>query len=340
MSPPMIESLLETLAAGRDLTFEDMRAVTVGIMQGGCTDEQIARLLTLLAAKGETVDEVAGAAAAMRDEMTPIRTTRTGVLDTCGTGGDGSGTFNISTAAALVVAAAGVPVAKHGNRGITSRSGSADALAALGVNVAADVPTVEACLEELGICFCFAPLLHQSMKQVAPIRRQLGIPTIFNLLGPLANPARADYQLLGVGKARLRPLLAAALARLGVRRASVVSGDDGLDEVTLSAPTAVTNVVDGSLNELRWTPEDFGLCSASLDGLRVTGPDESAAMIRQVLSGAAGAARDVVVLNAAAGLWTAGRSDSLRQAAEMAAAAIDSGAAARLLAQLAKATQR
>jgi anthranilate phosphoribosyltransferase len=336
----MIESLLETLAEGRDLTFDDLRAVTNRIMQGGCSDEQIARLLTLLAAKGETVDEVAGAAAAMREQMTPIRTSRTGVLDTCGTGGDGSGTFNISTAAALVVAAAGVPVAKHGNRGITSRSGSADALAALGVNVAADVPTVEACLEELGICFCFAPLLHQSMKQVAPIRRQLGIPTIFNLLGPLANPARAEYQLLGVGKARLRPLLAAALARLGVRRAVVVCGDDGLDEVTLSGPTAVTDVVGGSLRELRWTPDDFGLRPAPLDALRVAGPDESAAMIRQVLSGAAGAARDVVVLNAAAGLWTVGRSDSPRQAAELAAAAIDSGAAARLLAQLAKATQR
>ncbi|HEY1785644.1 MAG TPA: anthranilate phosphoribosyltransferase, partial [Pirellulales bacterium] len=330
----MIEPLLETLAEGRDLTFDDLRAAINRIMQGGCSDEQIARLLTLLAAKGETVDEVAGAAAAMREQMTPIRTSRTGVLDTCGTGGDGSGMFNISTAAALVVAAAGVPVAKHGNRGITSRSGSADALAALGVNVMADVPTVEACLDELGICFCFAPLLHQSMKQVAPIRRQLGIQTIFNLLGPLANPARAEYQLLGVGKARLRPLLAAALARLGVRRAVVVRGDDGLGEVTLSGPTAVTNVVDGRLDELRWTPDDFGLCPAPVDSLRVASPDESAAMIRQVLSGAAGPARDMVVLNAAAGLWTVGRSDSPREAAKTAAEAIDSGAAARLLAQL------
>jgi anthranilate phosphoribosyltransferase len=336
----MIEPLLETLAEGRDLTFDDLRAAINRIMQGGCSDEQIARLLTLLAAKGETVDEVAGAAAAMREQMTPIRTSRTGVLDTCGTGGDGSGMFNISTAAALVVAAAGVPVAKHGNRGITSRSGSADALAALGVNVMADVPTVEACLDELGICFCFAPLLHQSMKQVAPIRRQLGIQTIFNLLGPLANPARAEYQLLGVGKARLRPLLAAALARLGVRRAVVVRGDDGLGEVTLSGPTAVTNVVDGRLDELRWTPDDFGLCPAPVDSLRVASPDESAAMIRQVLSGAAGPARDMVVLNAAAGLWTVGRSDSPREAAKTAAEAIDSGAAARLLAQLVKATQR
>ena len=336
----MIESLLETLTEGRDLTFDDMCAAINRIMQGGCSDEQIASLLTLLAAKGETVDEVAGAAAAMREQMTPIRTTRTGLLDTCGTGGDGSGMFNISTAAALVVAAAGVPVAKHGNRGITSRSGSADALAALGVNVMADVPTVEACLEELGICFCFAPLLHQLMKQVAPIRRQLGIQTIFNLLGPLANPAGAEYQLLGTGKARLRPLLAAALARLGVRRAVVVRGDDGLGEVTLTGPTAVTNVVDGQLHDLRWTPDDFGLRASPVDALRVASPSESAAMIRQVLSGAAGPARDVVVLNAAAGLWTAGKSESPRTAAETAAAAIDTGAAKRLLAQLVKATQQ
>ncbi|HTU23987.1 MAG TPA: anthranilate phosphoribosyltransferase [Pirellulales bacterium] len=336
----MIESLLESLAKGRDLSFDETRGVIVRIMQGGCSDEQIARLLTSLASKGETVDEVAGAAAALRDQMTPIRTTRSGVLDTCGTGGDGSGTFNISTAAALVVAAAGVPVAKHGNRGITSRSGSADALAALGVNVAADVPTVEACLDELGICFCFAPLLHQSVKQVGPIRRRLGFPTIFNLLGPLANPARAEYQLLGVGKARLRPLLAAALAKLGVRRGIVVCGEDGLDEVTLAGATDVTDVAADSSRELRWTPDDFGLRPSPLDALRVSGPEESAAMIRQVLAGTAGPARDVVVLNAAAGLWTAGRSADLGEAAKLAAGAIDSGAAAGLLAQLATATQR
>ena len=215
---------------------------------------------------------------------------------------------------------------------MTSRSGSADVLAALGVNVDADVPTVEACLDELGICFCFAPLLHQSMKQVAPIRRQLGFRTIFNLLGPLANPAGAEYQLLGVGQARLRPLLAAALARLGVRRAVVVSGEDGLGEVTLAGADR------GDRRRRRFAQR------AALDARRFwsrsvhrsmrcacSGPDESAAMIRQVLAGEAGAARDVVVLNAAAGLWTAGHSESPRQAAELAAAAIDSGAAAGCL---------
>ena len=212
---------------------EQMAAAMGQIMDGACDAEQIARLLAALHRKGETVAEVAGAAAAMRQRMTPIRSARRDLIDTCGTGGDGSKTFNISTAAALVTAAAGVPVAKHGNRGITSRSGSADVLAALGVNIEADVACVEACLDELGICFCFAPLLHAAMKHVAPIRKQLGTPTIFNILGPLVNPASAPFQLLGVGRAELQPLLAEALLRLGVGRVLVVHGSDGLDEVTL-----------------------------------------------------------------------------------------------------------
>ena len=332
--------MLDQLAAGQDLSFDEMRAAIGLVMRGLARDDQIARLLTLLATKGETVDEVAGAAAAMRDQMTPIRTSRSGLLDTCGTGGVGSVTFNISTTAALVVAAAGVPVAKHGNRAVTSRSGSADVLAALGVNVAAELPVVEACLDELGICFCFAPLVHPAMKQVAPIRRQLGIRTIFNLLGPLTNPAGAEYQLLGVGRGPLRPLLAAALNRLGARRAVVVSGEDGLGEVTLSGPTAVTEVAAGVLGERRWTPEDFGLPTSSLAALCVSGPEESAGLVRQVLAGAAGPARDIVLVNAAAALWTVGRDDSLRGAVRLAAEAIDSGAAAKLLAELVRATHR
>ena len=233
----MIEPLIQRVEAGQSLSMDEMDGAMSLIMQGGCGEEQTVRLLLALRAKGETVAEVAGAAAAMRRLMTPIRTRRTGVLDTCGTGGDGSGTFNISTAAALVTAAAGVPVAKHGNRGITSRSGSADALAALGVNVDADVACVEECLDELGICFCYAPLLHGAMRHVAAIRKQLAVPTIFNLLGPLANPARATRQLLGVSKPQLQPLLAEALAMLGTQRVLVVHGSDGLDEVTLSGTT-------------------------------------------------------------------------------------------------------
>ncbi len=335
----VIEATLGRLAAGQNLTFEEMSATIDVVMQGRCSDGEIAVLLTALRAKEETVAEVAGAAAALRAHMTPIRTRRAGVLDTCGTGGDGSGTFNISTAAALVTAAAGVPVAKHGNRAITSRSGSADVLAALGVNIEIGVERVERCLDELGICFCYAPLLHQSMRQVAPVRKQLGVPTIFNLLGPLSNPAGAEFQLLGVGKAHLRPLLAEALALLGVRRALVVHGEDGLDEVTLSGVTEVTEVAAGTTREFCWTPEDFGLRRAGLDALTVAGPAESAAAIREILGGRPGPGRDIVVLNAAAALWLAGRAESAAEAARQAAAAIDSQAAARLLAGLAELTQ-
>jgi anthranilate phosphoribosyltransferase len=336
----VIQATLGRLAAGEDLSFDEMSVAIDLVMQGRCTDGEIALLLTSLRAKGETVAELAGAAAAMRKHMTPIRTDRTGVLDTCGTGGDGSGTFNISTAAALVTAAAGVPVAKHGNRGITSRSGSADVLAALGVNIEADVPQVERCLDRLGICFCFAPLLHQSMRQVAPVRKQLGVPTIFNLLGPLSNPARAEYQLLGVGKPHLRPLLAQALAMLKVKRSLVVCGEDGLDEVTLAGGTVVSEVGPAAAREFRWTPADFGLPVSTLESLRVSGPQESAVMIRDILTGKPGPARDIVVLNAAAALWTAGKTDEPSVAAGLAAAAIDSGGAGELLAQLAAESQR
>jgi anthranilate phosphoribosyltransferase len=334
----VIEETLGRIAAGEDLSMEDTSRAVEAIMLGLCSDAEIALLLSGLHLKGETVAEVAGAAAAMRRHMTPIRTSRRGVLDTCGTGGDGSATFNISTAAALVAAAAGVPVAKHGNRRATSTSGSAEALSALGVNIEADVALVESCLDELGICFCFAPLLHGAMKHVAGVRRQLGTPTIFNLLGPLSNPAGAPFQLLGVGRPELRPLVAEALALLGTERAVVVCGEDGLDEVTLTGITRVTEVRAGQLREFAWHPNDFDLEASGLQGLRVTDPEESAAMIRRVLAGDAGAPRDIVVLNAAAALWTAGKSASLAECARLASEAIDSGAARRLLAQLAEKT--
>jgi len=327
----VIDATLGRLAAGDDLTQEQMATAIGAIMEGRVPENKIALLLTALRAKGETVSEIAGAAQAMRDHMTPIRTTRRGVIDTCGTGGDGSGTFNISTAAALVTAAAGVPVAKHGNRSITSRTGSADVLAALGVNVDAPVSIVEKCINDLGICFCFAPLLHPSMKNVANVRRRLGGTTIFNLLGPLSNPAGAEFQVLGVGKPHLQPLLAQSLALLGVDRALVVSGEDGLDEVTLTGTTIALEVVGGKVREHRWIPADFGIDEAGLDDLVVNGPQESAAIIRDVLSGKPGPARDIVVLNSAAALWTARRHPSELECAEAASAAIDSGDAARLL---------
>jgi anthranilate phosphoribosyltransferase len=308
-------------------------------MDGVCDEDSIARLLTGLHQKGETVAEVAGAASAMRRHMTPIRSSRPNLIDTCGTGGDGSKTFNISTAAAIVTAAAGVPVAKHGNRGMTSRSGSADVLAALGVNVNADVARVEDCLETLGICFCFAPLLHASMKHVSAVRKRLGTPTIFNILGPLVNPASAPFQLLGVGRADLQPLLAEALLLLGIRRATVVHGADGLDEVTLGGATQVMEVLeDGHLCHFQWQPADFGLEPAERQTMLVSGPEESAAMIRGILEGQKGPPRDIVIMNVAAALWTVGQSSSLVECVQNARNAIDAGAAIDLLKRLAERT--
>lgn len=329
-----MHEVLERVNRGESLSMAEMAAAIDGMLQGTWPAEEIGRFLLALREKGETVDEIAGAAAALRRNMTPIRTRREGVIDTCGTGGDASGTFNISTAAAIVAAAAGVPVAKHGNRSITSKSGSADVLAALGVNIDAPVPVVERCLDEVGLCFCFAPQLHPAMKHVGPIRRSLGVPTIFNLLGPLCNPASAPFQLLGVGKAELRPRLAAALARLGATRAVVVCGSDGLDEVTLAGPTNVSLVEAGQVTELQWTPADFGVPSAELASLRIDGPEASAVMIRGVLGGGLGPARDIVVINAAAALWTAGRDSALQVCAAQAADALDSGRAAALLQRL------
>lgn len=330
----MIEQTIGRVSGGDDLSMDDMSKAIEAIMLGLCSDMEIALLLTALHLKGETVAEIAGAAAAMRRQMTPIRTHRKQLVDTCGTGGDGSRTFNISTAAALIAAAAGANVAKHGNRKVTSLCGSADVLALLGVNVEADVPAVEACLDELGICFCFAPLLHGAMKKVAKVRAQLETPTIFNLLGPLSNPAAAPFQLVGVGRQELRPVLAEALVLLGTERAIVVSGEDGLDEVTISGPTRVSEAAGGRVRDFVWRPADFGVEEASLDELRIETAEESAAAIRGVLANEPGPRRDVVVINAAAALWVAGKAATPSAAAELAAAAISSGAAADLLASL------
>lgn len=305
-------------------------------MRGEWAEAQIEQLLLGLRAKGETAEEIAGAASAMRRHMTPIRHSHSRLIDTCGTGGSGSDKFNISTAAALVIAAAGIPVAKHGNRAASSRSGSADVLAELGVNVQAAVPVVERCLQELGICFCFAPLMHGAMKHVMPVRKKLGVRTIFNLLGPLCNPASAPWQVVGVPRDELRPLIAGALHRLGTKRSAVIWGSDGVDEATLGGATLATEVAAGELREHRWQPEDAGLSRASLEGLRVDGPAASAAIIRRVLAGEKGAARDIVLLNAAAALWVAGEVADLRAGAELAAKTIDAGAPRELLSRLAK----
>lgn len=330
----MFRTLLGRIAAGEDLSRGDMESAVDSMLAGLATDAEIGLLLTGLQLKGETVDEVVGAGRSLRRHMTPIRSTRSGIVDTCGTGGDSSGTFNISTAAALVAAAAGVPVAKHGNRKASSRSGSADVLAELGVNIEADLPIVERCLDELGVCFCFAPLVHGAMKQVASVRRQLGAPTIFNLLGPLANPAGAEFQLIGVGRSDQRALLAAALAELGVGRAAVVHGEDGLDEVTLSGATDATLIERGQMREVRWTPDDFGLPRVDRGELLADGPVASAAILRRVLAGEPGGPRAITLANAATALWLAGAVDTLPEGVARAAAAIDDGVAQPLLERL------
>jgi anthranilate phosphoribosyltransferase len=327
--------LLEIVARGHALDEEQSAAVIGAIMQGELPDDAVARFLIDLRNNGETAAEIAGAARAMRANMRAILSPFTTFVDTCGTGGDGAKTFNISTAAAIVTAAAGIPVAKHGNRSISSRSGSADVLASLGVNISAELPVVERCLRELRIGFCFAPLFHPAMKRVAEVRKSLGVPTIFNLLGPLANPANAPHQVLGVGKPHLRPLLAEALQRLGTVRSVVVSGADGLDEVTLATATNVSLVEPTDVVELQWSPEAFGLTPAPLDSMLIDGPKQSADLIRRILNNEAGAPRDIVVLNSAAALWTAGHVTDPLAATHMAQEAIASGKALELLQKLA-----
>ncbi len=330
----MFQALLGRVCGGEDLSMDQMQSAMGQIMDGACSEGEIATLLTALAHKGETVAEIAGAAAAMRTHMTPVQSTRSGILDTCGTGGGGSKLFNVSTSAAIVAAAAGMPVAKHGNRSVTSRTGSADVLEILGVNIAASVSVVERCLNEVGLCFCFARTMHPAMRHVAAVRAKLGIRTIFNLLGPLSNPAGAAYQLLGTGTDELRRKLAEALLLLEIERAVLITGAGGLGEVSLSGATAVTIAEGGSLSELTWSPEDFGIAPQAMKSLEVEDAEQSAAIIRDVLDGKLGPARDMVVLNAAAALWTAGKGKSTASCARLAAEAIDSGAAKDVLHRL------
>lgn len=335
MASPLAPAL-RRLTLGESLSRDEAREAVAATVSGAVPEDQIAQLLVALAQKGETIDEIAGAAEALRAHMTPIRTSRPRVVDTCGTGGGGSQTFNVSTTAAIVAAAAGVAVAKHGNRSVTSRSGSADVLAELGVNIEATVAQVEACLDELGLCFCFAPLMHPSMRHVSAVRKRLGVRTIFNILGPLANPAGATRQVLGAGRPELRPLLAGALRMLGTERTFVVSGEDGLGDVTVSGATTVSEVTGDAIREFHWRPEDFGLERSGTTGLEVESPAHSAMVVRKALKGQPGAARDIVILNAAAAILAAERAPGEREAASLAAEAIDTGAAADLLARLAE----
>jgi anthranilate phosphoribosyltransferase len=334
LQPRWFAEVLTSLLEHRHLSEAVMDQVMDDLVCGRCGEAETAALLVALRMKGETAEEIAAAAAVLRRHMVRLETGRPDTLDTCGTGGDASSTFNVSTAAALVAAACGVPVVKHGNRAASSKSGSADVLAALGVRVDGDAAVARRCLDEAGLAFCFAPHFHPALRHLAPLRRRLQVRTLFNCLGPLGNPAGASYQLLGVGQARWLEPLAGALARLGTRRALLVCGRDGLDEVSLAAPTQVREVRGGRVSAWEWTPEDFGLAPCTLEEVRADGPEQSAAVIRGVLDGRDGPALRFVLANAAAALLAAERVATPPQGVAVALEAIDSGRARQVLERL------
>jgi anthranilate phosphoribosyltransferase len=328
--------LLAKLVDGRVLSSEEAHAFFAACLRGEPTPAQVAAAVTALRVRGETVEEIAAFATAMRDAALTLDHPYD-VIDTCGTGGDGQHTFNISTAAALVLAGAGLKVAKHGNRALSSKSGSSDVLAALGVNLAATPQQQRRSLDEAGIAFLFAPAYHGAMRHVGPVRAEIGFRTVFNLLGPLSNPAGARRQVMGVYDPRLLEPLAEVLGRLGAARAWTVHGQ-GLDELTTTGPTEVAEWKDGAVRRFTVTPADAGLPPARIEDLRGGDAEENAAALRALLDGAPGAYRDVVLLNAAAALIVGDRAADLRQGAELAAAVIDDGRAATALARLVEST--
>src|SRR5712692_2333300 len=332
----MFQKLIEKLTRHEDLTSEEASAAMAEVMAGGAAPAQIAGLLIGLAMKGERPAEIVGLALAMRGHAVPIAARYDRVFDTCGTGGDRSGTFNISSCAALVIAACGVRVAKHGNRSVSSLSGSADVFEALGVRVTASPAVVEQCLDQAKIGFFFAPTFHPSMRHAAPARRDLGVRTAFNLLGPLTNPAGATRQLVGVPRPELTELLARALMLLGTKRAWVVHGADGIDEMTTTGYTKISECRNGAVNTFYLHPADVGLPKAPAGSLQGGDAQENARIIEGILGGARGPARDVVLLNAGAALFVAGAAASVDEGILKASRAIDRGDAKRTLEQVAR----
>ena len=330
----MIAALLEKLQRHDALTTDEAARAMAAIMRGEVTPAQIAGLLMALRSKGERPEELVGLARAMREAAVPLPRPFTDVFDTCGTGGDNLGTVNVSSMAAVVVAACGVRVAKHGNRSVSSRSGSADVFEALGVNVTATPAVVARCLEDVGLAFLFAPTFHPSMRHAAPVRRELGVRTAFNLLGPLTNPAGTTRQLVGVPRPELTELVARALGLLGSVHVWVVHAADGLDELSTTGYTKVSECRNGLLRTFFVHPSAFGLAKASLDDLRGGDAADNAKVARALLAGEAGPVRDVVLLNAGAGLLVAGRVATVEHGVTMAAEAIDSGRASQVLARL------
>lgn len=335
-----IQDYLDRLVAGEDLDTSQAYHAFSAVMDGQANDVELAALLTAIRIKREAVSEIVGAARAMQERATPICMKTRGLLDTCGTGGDQLQTFNISTATAFVVAACGVPIAKHGNRGVSSVSGSPDVLEQLGVNNTLSPEAVARCVDELGIGFCFAPLFHSAMKHAAPVRKQLRFRTIFNLLGPLTNPARAEFQLLGTGRVETAGRLARALAELGRKHAFVVCGADQLDEVSLWGTTTAFEVSGGQVAEHHWTAATFGLPECQVAELRIASPAESAAVLRAIFEGQNGPHRNIVLANAAAGLLAAQAASDPRDAVEQATRAINSGKVRDLVPRLAALTMK
>ncbi|HTN71817.1 MAG TPA: anthranilate phosphoribosyltransferase [Methylomirabilota bacterium] len=333
-----IREAIEKLVNRVDLSEAETIDVMNQIMTGDATPLQVASFLTALRMKGETVAEITGAARVMREKAHRVKVGTKTVLDTCGTGGDQKETFNISTTSAFVVAGAGVNVAKHGNRSVSSQSGSADVLAALGVKVDAPKQRVEACIEKIGIGFLFAPLLHEAMKYAVQPRRDIGIRTIFNLLGPLTNPAMASYQLIGLYSGELVPMIAHVLRNLGSARAMVVHGMEGLDEISLCGPTKVAELRDGQVKEYTLEPERLGLTPCRLEDLHGGSAEQSATIVRGVLQGNRGPARDVVLLNSGAALYVGGAAAAIQDGIRLAAESIDTGKARQKLEQLVQMT--
>jgi anthranilate phosphoribosyltransferase len=337
MPNDVVTRAIDAVCAGDHLTADHAAAVLAEIMEGRTGEVQTGAFLIALRAKGETVPELVGLARTMRSLATPVATSRTDLVDTAGTGG-GPSTFNVSTTAALVAAAAGCAVAKHGNRSNTSKCGSADLLEALGVNVELEPEEVGRCIDEVGFGFMFAPRHHKAMAHVVPVRKELGVRTIFNFLGPLTNPAGAQHQLLGVSDRHYQETIAEALVGLGSVRAMVVSAEDGMDELSISARTRVIEVAGGRTEERFVEPAEFGFAQVELDEVAGGTPEENAATSRAVLGGEPGPRRDLVLLNAGAAIYVGGVAEDLSAGVEKAAAAVDSGAAGALLERLISAT--
>jgi len=334
----MIAEAIRRVVEGNHLSRAEMYELFGKVMDGEASDIQKSALLIALRMKGETAEEITGAALAMRERVVPLVTNGVSLVDTCGTGGDGRGTFNISTVAAIVAAGAGVRVAKHGNRAVSSKCGSADVLASLGVNIDLDATQMARVLDEVGISFLFAPKLHPAMAAVVPVRRELGVRTIFNILGPLTNPAFARRQVLGVYSPLLVPVVAQVLHALGSEHALVVHSLDGMDEISISAPTRAVELKNGALFPLEITPESLGLDRAPIEELEGGDAVRNGEIARAVLSGAKGAARDVVLANAGAATYVSGLAETLVDGVGRARESIDSGRAARILARLVEAS--